>query len=104
MENQTPALLVLDSNHSQEHVLKELQALAPMLPTGSIVIVADTIVEDMPEDYCPNRPCGRSNNPFTAFKEYLNLYPDFQLDQRWCRRSLMGECRDGVLIRTKNTS
>lgn len=102
--NQTPALLVLDSNHSHEHVLNELQALAPMLPVGSIVIVADTIVEEMPEDYYPNRPWGRGNNPFTAVKEFLNLNPDFQLDQRWCRRSLMGECRDGVLIRTKNSS
>jgi cephalosporin hydroxylase len=102
--NQTPALLVLDSNHSHEHVLNELQALAPMLPIGSIVIVADTIVEEMPEDYYPNRPWGRGNNPFTAVKEFLNLNSDFQLDQRWCRRSLMGECRDGVLIRTKNSS
>jgi cephalosporin hydroxylase len=102
--NQTPALLVLDSNHSHEHVLNELQALAPMLPVGSIVIVADTIVEEMPEDYYPNRPWGRGNNPFTAVKEFLMLNPDFQLDQRWCRRSLMGECRDGVLIRTKNSS
>jgi cephalosporin hydroxylase len=100
---QSPALLVLDSNHSHDHVLKELHALAPMLPIGSIVIVADTIVEEMPEDYYPDRPWGRGNNPFTAVKEFLSLNPDFQFDQRWCRRSLMGECRDGVLIRTKNS-
>lgn len=100
---QTPALLVLDSNHSHDHVLKELQALTSMLPVGSIIIVADTIVEEMPEDYYPNRPWGRGNNPFTAVEEFLSLKSDFELDSRWCRRSLMGECRDGVLIRTKNT-
>jgi cephalosporin hydroxylase len=99
--NQTPALLVLDSNHSHEHVLNELQALAPMLPVGSIVIVADTIVEEMPEDYYPNRPWGRGNNPLTAVKKFLNLNSDFQLDLRWSRRSLMGECRDGILIKVK---
>jgi cephalosporin hydroxylase len=102
--NQTPSLLVLDSNHSYEHVLNELQALAPMLPIGSVVIVADTIVEEMPEDYYPNRPWGRGNNPLTAVKKFLELNSDFQLDQRWSRRSLMGECRDGILIRVSNSS
>jgi len=96
---QTPALLVLDSNHSHEHVLKELQTLAPLLPVGSIVIVADTIVEEMPEDYYPNRPWGRGNNPLTAVKGFLKLNSDFQMDLRWSRRSLMGECRDGILIK-----
>ena len=98
---QTPVLLVLDSNHSHEHVLNELQTLAPLLPVGSIVIVADTIVEEMPEDYYPNRPWGRGNNPLTAVKKFLNLNSDFQLDLRWSRRSLMGECRDGILVKVK---
>lgn len=98
---QTPVLLVLDSNHSHEHVLNELQTLAPLLPVGSTVIVADTIVEEMPEDYYPNRPWGRGNNPLTAVKKFLNLNSDFQLDLRWSRRSLMGECRDGILIKVK---
>ena len=98
---QTPVLLVLDSNHSHEHVLSELQTLTPLLPVGSIVIVADTIVEEMPEDYYPNRPWGRGNNPLTAVKKFLNLNSDFQLDLRWSRRSLMGECRDGILIKVK---
>ena len=102
--NQTPSLLVLDSNHGHEHVLNELQALAPIFPIGSIVIVADTIVEEMPEDYYPNRPWGRGNNPLTAVKEFLDLNSDFQMDQRWSRRSLMGECRDGILIRVSNSS
>ena len=98
---QTPVLLVLDSNHSHEHVLNELQTLAPLLPVGSPVIVADTIVEEMPEDYYPNRPWGRGTNPLTAVKKFLHLNSDFQLDLRWSRRSLMGECRDGILIKVK---
>ncbi len=96
-----PSLLILDSNHSHEHVYRELSALAPLLPAGSIVIVADTIVEEMPKDYYPNRPWGRENNPLTAVKKFLNLNSDFQLDLRWSRRSLLGECRDGILIKVK---
>jgi cephalosporin hydroxylase len=97
-----PVLLVLYSNHSHKHVLGELQALALMLPIGSVVIVADTIVEEMPKDYYQDRPWGPGNNPLTAVKEFLDLNLDFQIDQRWSRRSLIGECRDGILIRISN--
>jgi cephalosporin hydroxylase len=98
-DNFSPALLVLDSNHSHNHVLNELNALAPLLPTGSVVMVADTIIEEMPADYYPNRPWGRGNNPFSAAANFLNSNHDFEMDLRWSRRSLMGECRDGILIK-----
>jgi cephalosporin hydroxylase len=94
-----PCLLVLDSNHSHDHVFRELVALAPLLPVGSTIIVADTIVEEMPENYYQNRPWGRGNNPYTATREFLMKYPNFELDLRWSRRSLLGECRDGILTR-----
>ena len=95
----SPVLLVLDSNHSHEHVLSELQALTPLLPWGSIVIVADTIIEEMPENSFPDRPWSVSNNPYTAVQEFLQTNSDFELDNRWSRRSLMGECRDGIIIK-----
>lgn len=94
-----PCLLILDSNHTHEHVLRELIALASLLPVGSIVIVADTIVEEMPDDYYPNRPWGRGNNPHTAVERFLELNPNYEMDSSWSRRSLLGECRDGILIR-----
>lgn len=97
----SPCLLILDSNHSHDHVANELRALAPLLPVGSLVIVADTIVEEMPESYYPNRPWGRGNNPLTAAREFLATNSDFELDSRWSRRSLLGECRDGILRRIR---
>ena len=96
-----PVLLVLDSDHSHRHVLAELNALAPLLPVGSIVMVADTIIEEMPPEYYPNRPWGRGSNPLTATQEFLGNNSDFKLDSRWTRRSLMGEFRDGILIKHK---
>jgi cephalosporin hydroxylase len=95
-----PCLLILDSNHSHEHVLCELNSLAPLLPIGSIVIVADTIVEEMPENYYTNRPWGRGDNPYSATQRFLQINRNFEMDLRWSRRSLLGECRDGVLMRT----
>ena len=97
-----PVLLVLDSNHSHAHVLNELNALAPLLPIGSIIMVADTIIEEMPKDYYPNRPWGTGNNPSSAIREFLERNKNYKIDSRWARRSLMGECRDGILIRVTN--
>jgi cephalosporin hydroxylase len=94
-----PCLLILDSNHSHEHVFRELNSLAPLLPNGSIVIVADTIIEEMPEDYYPNRPWNKGNNPYSAAQQFLKQNGNFEMDLRWSRRSLLGECRDGILIR-----
>lgn len=94
-----PCLLILDSNHSHEHVFRELALLAPLLPKRSIVIVADTIVEEMPENYYTNRPWGRGNSPYSATQKFLQLNQNFELDSRWSRRSLFGECRDGILVK-----
>lgn len=97
--NIRPILLVLDSNHSEEHVLKELRAFGPLIPSGSVIIVADTIVEEMPDGYYQDRPWGRDDNPLTALNRFLYENPSFALHKEWCRRSLMGECRDGILIK-----
>jgi len=94
-----PCLLILDSNHSHDHVFRELMALAPLLPVGSSVIVADTIVEEMPQGYYHNRPWGKGDNPYTATQDFLVSHPNFEIDLRWSRRSLLGECRDGILTR-----
>ena len=69
-------MIVLDSNHTHDHVLKELQAYAPLVSKGSYCIVYDTIIEDLPKDQFPNRSWGIGNNPKTALREYLNLLKD----------------------------
>ena len=97
--NEGPVLVVLDSNHTHDHVFNELNSFAPLLPVGSVVIVADTIIEEMPTDYYANRPWGVGNNPLTALYRFLDLNSDFKLDGRWSRRSLMGEFRDGIITK-----
>jgi cephalosporin hydroxylase len=94
------AVLVLDSNHTHEHVLNELRLLAPLLPVGSLVLVADTLIEEFPEGYYDNRPWDRGNNPATAARAFLAEHPNFALAQDWGRRALVTEFRDGILRRT----
>ena len=65
----------LDSNHTHDHVLAELQAYAPMTSVGSYCIVFDTVVEDLPADMFPDRPWGPGDNPKTAVWEYLKQHP-----------------------------
>lgn len=64
-------LVMLDSNHTHDHVLAELEAYAPLTSRESYCVVFDTIVEDMPAEMFPDRPWGPGNNPKTAVHEYL---------------------------------
>lgn len=64
-------LIFLDSNHTHDHVLAELEAYAPLTSLGSYCVVWDTGVEDLPADFCTDRPWGKGNNPKTAVWEYL---------------------------------
>lgn len=70
-ENYERVLVFLDSNHTHEHVLAELEAYAPLTSPGSYCVVFDTLVEDLPEGMYPDRPWGKGNNPKTAVWEYL---------------------------------
>lgn len=64
-------LVCLDSNHTHDHVLAELEAYAPLTTAGSYCCVFDTVIEDLPDDSFPDRPWGKGNNPKTAVHEYL---------------------------------
>lgn len=66
-------LVCLDSNHTHEHVLAELEAYAPITSIGSYCCVFDTVIEDMPNEMFPDRPWSKGNNPKTAVWEYMRL-------------------------------
>jgi cephalosporin hydroxylase len=64
-------MVFLDSNHTHEHVLAELELYAPYVSKGSYCVVWDTGVEDLPDSMCNDRPWGKGNNPKTAVWEYM---------------------------------
>jgi cephalosporin hydroxylase len=94
-------LVYLDSNHTHEHVLAELEAYAPLTSKNSYCVVFDTIIEDMPSDMFPDRPWGPGNNPKTAVWEYLKHHPEFEIDKRIDHKLLISVAPDGYLKRVR---
>jgi cephalosporin hydroxylase len=94
-------LVLLDSNHTKEHVLAELEAYAPLTSVESYCVVFDTIIEDMPNELFPNRPWGPGNNPKTAVWEYINTHPEFEIDKSIQHKLLITVAPDGYLKRIK---
>lgn len=92
-------LVCLDSNHTHEHVLAELEAYAPLVSKGSYCVVFDTIVEDMPADLFPDRPWGPGDNPKTAVWEFLETHPEYEVDKNIENKLLITVAPDGFLKR-----
>lgn len=64
-------MVILDSNHTHDHVLKELKIYGNFVSKGSYMVVFDTIIEDLPKKYNANRPWSKGNSPKSAIYEYL---------------------------------
>ena len=94
-------IVVLDSNHTHQHVLAELDAYAPLTSVGSYCVVFDTIIDELPADAFPDRPWGPGNNPRTAVREYLASHPEFEIDDGIDDRLLISVAPGGYLKRTR---
>ena len=95
------ALVVLDSNHTHDHVLAELRAYAPLVCEGGYCVVMDTVVEELPKDFFLNRPWGPGNNPMTAVRQYLKETDNFEIDQDTESKLLITVCPSGYLKRVR---
>jgi cephalosporin hydroxylase len=99
--NFSRVLVCLDSNHTHEHVLAELNAYAPLTSVGSYCVVFDTIIEDLPADMFPDRPWAPGNNPKTAVWEYVKTHPEFEIDKSIQNKLVITVAPDGWLKRIK---
>jgi cephalosporin hydroxylase len=92
-------LVSLDSNHTHEHVLAELEAYADLVSPNSYCIVFDTVVEDLPSGSFPDRPWDVGNNPKTAVHQWLKSHPEFEIDRSIDDKLLISVAPDGYLKR-----
>lgn len=100
-KNYKRIMVCLDSDHTHEHVLAELEAYAPCVSLGSYCMVGDTIIEDAPEEMVSNRPWGKGNNPKTAVWEFLKRHEEFVIDKEIENKLVITGSPDGYLKRVK---
>jgi cephalosporin hydroxylase len=100
-KNYERILVCLDSNHTHEHVLAELNAYASLVSVGSYCCVFDTLIEDMPAEMFPDRPWGPGNNPKTAVHEFLRTHSEFEIDASIQNKLLITVAPDGYLYRLR---
>lgn len=91
-------MVLLDSNHTHEHVLNELRLYGPLVTKGQFLIVSDTVVEDIPAQTHRPRPWAPGNNPKTGLRQYLTETDRFEVDEYVNRKLLLtyspeGYCR-----------
>ncbi len=99
-EGKETIMVCLDSNHTHDHVLRELELYAPFVTVGSYCVVFDTIVEDMPKG-AYERPWDVGNNPKTAVWEYLKSHDEFEIDHQIDNKLLISVAPEGYLKRVK---
>lgn len=92
-------LVILDSNHTHDHVIQELNQYSPFVTVGNYLVVFDTLVEDMPDDLIHSRPWGKGNNPKTAVQAFLESNDQFEIDKAIEAKILITVAPDGYLKR-----
>lgn len=92
-------LVLLDSNHTHDHVFNELEAYANLVSVGSYCVVFDTFVEDMPTGYFADRPWDKGNSPRTAVDKFLKFHPEFEVDESIQNKLLITVAPGGFLKR-----
>ena len=110
--NHARIMVLLDSNHTRDHVLHELRAYAPLVSVGSYCVVYDTVVENIPASEPADRPWRPGNSPMNSVDDYLAELADrptfgldsaalhFEIDDRIDAKLMISVAPRGYLLRT----
>ena len=90
-------MVILDSNHTHQHVLKELELYSSLVTKGCYLLVMDTIINDMPKESFKDRPWSHNDNPKTAVKEFLKSSKKFVVDKNVQNKLLITVAPNGYL-------
>ena len=100
-EGKQRVLVCLDSNHTHDHVLAELEAYAPLVSPGSYCVVFDTVIEHLPKEFYPERPWGPGDNPMSAVHLFLESHSEFEIDTAIDSKVLISVAPSGYLRRVR---
>ncbi len=89
-------MVILDSNHTHEHVLAELSLYHELVSKGCYLVVLDTVIEDIDYEYA-NRSWSKGNNPKTAVHEFIKKTDKFIIDTDIHNKLIFTVAPDGYL-------
>ena len=88
-----PVMVILDSDHSEGHVERELEAYSPFVTPGSFLLVQDGAIDRLGY-FRAFRP-----GPCRAIERFLVAHAEFEIDRERCGRFLITDHPDGWLRR-----
>jgi cephalosporin hydroxylase len=88
-------MVVLDSNHTHDHVLSELKAYSGLVTAGNYMLVLDTVIDFLEVD--PTRPWGPGASPLSAVREFLKTDASFQNQDFYQKRNAISVAPGGFL-------
>ena len=88
-------LVILDSDHSKDHVLKEMVLYAPLVTVGSYMIVEDSNLNNNPVS------AKFGPGPMEALREFLKTDTRFEIDKN-CEKFLMTFNPSGYLKKVRS--
>jgi len=88
-----PIMVILDSDHSADHVEREFEAYCGFVTVGSYMLVQDGVI-DVLDIFAGGRP-----GPLEAIRRALPRHPEFQVDMIKCNRFLITHHPAGWLKR-----
>ena len=101
LKNYKSFYIHLDSNHTHEHVLKELNLYSQFLKKDNYIIADDTIVNQIPNQSYRPRPWNKDANPMTAVNEFLKNNKNFKIDHELNYNHLISSSPGGYIFRSK---
>lgn len=96
-EGKSSVLVILDSNHTHQHVLDELRLYSPLVTKDNYLVVFDTVIEEMPEASFGDRPWGKGNSPMSAVRTFLQESDRFAIDREIDAKTLISVGPGGYL-------
>jgi cephalosporin hydroxylase len=93
-------MVILDSDHSHDHVLAELRAYGPLVTKGQYLVVADTLLGRLDPGQTPKRRSQvllKGNEPLAAVRSYLAECDRFEVDAELNGKLILSSSVGGYL-------
>lgn len=95
----TNPMVILDSNHSHNHVLAELNLYSELVNVGGFIVVMDTVIEQLDSEFHDPKRWGKGNNPMSAVSQFLHENPNYAIDETLTSKLMISVAPRGVLRR-----